>query len=145
MLSAAISGCAFTPGFADLDDPVQYLTTALNAGHERRESLWRAARRSDGSRDGELRAALMQSLPGHSGYEPGTAERRLQSLAAHAPDSDVAEVARLRLAEMKVDGQYREDAVVLQHRLDELVEIEQVTARKPKKAHEASDTDPAGR
>ncbi len=102
----------------------------MNARPERREALWRATRNSDGSQDNELRIALMQSLPDHSGYDPAAARRRLQNLLAHEPQADVAGIARLRLAELKTADACSDEQTLLRQRLAKMVEIERTLYRK---------------
>lgn len=132
MLSLCAGGCAELATY-ERDDAAQniaFLTQALNAKPERREALWRANRDGDGSDGGELRAALLQSLPDHSGYDPAAARRRLGALAARRPSREIVDLAKLRLAELRVDEDYRADLAELRERLAKLIDIERDAPRK---------------
>lgn len=108
----------------ETSNQVAFLTAALAAKPERREALWRSVKRGDGSDGAELQAALVQSLPEHSGFDPITARRRLQLLAAREPADDITAVARLRLAEMKIDTACSDEQAQLRLRLNRVVDIE---------------------
>ncbi|MDB5985995.1 MAG: hypothetical protein JWR16_1048 [Nevskia sp.] len=86
--------------------------------------MWRHARKGDGSRESELRIAVMQSLPGHTGYDAPAARRHLQALRAASPPDEIAAVAQLRLAEMHTDDALRDENQSLRQRLSQLVDIE---------------------
>ena len=103
-LSLLASGCAaWSQNMAALDH-LGFLTQALDADAKGREALWRYHAASGKSDDAQLRTALLQSLPNHSGYDPAAARERLDALASKNPASiDVASVARLRLAQMGTD------------------------------------------
>jgi len=123
-LSLLASGCArWSQNLATVDH-LGFLTQALSADAKGRESLWRynAGGKSD---DAQLRAALLQSLPNHSGYDPVAAREHLDALASKNPASiDVASVARLRLAQMGDDAECRSEVAELQRRLARVVDIE---------------------
>jgi len=134
MLSAAMATSACTTvqdwGMLRDDSPdyLEYLSRALTAEGSTRESMWRAAQGAGRSQSASLRRALMQSVPGHSGYDPASAETSLQSLLNDQPASDVAAVAKLRLAELKTEGrsaaECRQEVGQLKARLSQVVDIE---------------------
>jgi len=97
----------------------------LDATPDQREKMWRHARKGDGSRESELRIAVMQSLPGHTGYDAPAARRHLQVLrGGTASDDEIAAVAQLRLAEMHAEDALRDENQSLRQRLSQLVDIE---------------------
>jgi len=110
--------------------PMQLLTQALNARPERREALWRANGDSDGSDEAELRVALLQTVPEHSGHDPAAARRRLGVLLAHKPRADLASLARLRLAELRATDDCSSELATMRARLAQLIDIEQELHRK---------------
>jgi hypothetical protein len=121
-----LSACALQPLLQDLGgtSEVEYLTRALKASPTARRTLWNAARDHDGTPEAQLRLAVMQSLPGHDGYDPGAAKRRLQSLSGPGRPPDVSMVARLRLAELRDDAICQGEIGKLQERLSQIVDIE---------------------
>ncbi len=112
----------------DSPDYLEYLTRAMTAEGGTRESMWRAAQNAGRSQSAALRRALMQSVPGHSGYDPMTAETSLQSLLNDQPAADITAVAKLRLAELKTEGrataECRQEVGQLKARLSQVVDIE---------------------
>jgi hypothetical protein len=125
MLSAAlmVSGCASWSPIVDPTGNIDYLVRALRADASSREQMWRGTVPSGGSEEARLRRALMQSVPGHTGYEPAAAESALQRLADDG-SGDIASVARLRVAEMKADQACRQEVTQLRQRLSRVVDIE---------------------
>jgi hypothetical protein len=124
-LSAALAGCASWSERLTAVDHVDFLVQALESDGRGREQLWRDYASGDGSDDAQLRAALLQSLPDHSGYDPIQARSRLDALAVKRPGSvNVASVARLRLAQMHGDGDCRREVSELKQRLARVVDIE---------------------
>lgn len=126
MLSA---GCTNMPSFRlpsdDMQTPLEFFAVAT-VSPGKREALWRELRRTRESGDTAVKLALLQSLPGHSGYDPGTARRRLSAIS-YGGDSEDAALARLRLAEMAELGTVedcRAEVRDLQQRLDKIVDIE---------------------
>lgn len=121
-----LSACALQPLLQELGgtSEVEYLTRALKASPSERRFLWKVARNHDGTPEAQLRLAVMQSLPGHDGYDPDTAKRRLQSLSGSGRPPDVAMVARLRLAELREDAICQDEIGKLQERLSKIVDIE---------------------
>ena len=106
-------------------DHVDFLAQAMATDGRGREQLWRDYAHGDGSDDAQLRTALLQSLPDHSGYDPIEARARLDALAVKRPGSvDVGSVARLRLAQLQGDGDCRREVAELKQRLARVVDIE---------------------
>lgn len=125
-LTLLLSSCAawFPRGYTATDH-LAFLTQALAADPHAREALWRGAAAREDSEDAQLRTALLQSVPHHSGYDPARARERLDALASRSPGSrDVAMVARLRLAEMGETAACRSEAAELRARLSRVVDIE---------------------
>lgn len=124
-LSALLGGCASWSSRPEAADPLEFLTQALEADGDAREQLWRETDGGDGSDDAQLRAALLQSLPDHSGYDPAAARARLDALAVKQQGSaDVARVARLRLAQLSGDHDCHREVAELKQRLARVVDIE---------------------
>jgi len=124
-LSALLEGCSAWSSRLTAVDHLEFLTQALEADGRARELLWRQYDVNDDSDDAQLRAALLQSLPDHSGYDPVAARARLDALAAKQPGStDVASVARLRLAQLGDDNDCRREVAELKQRLARVVDIE---------------------
>jgi hypothetical protein len=121
----ALGGCASWSQQLGTIDHVDFLAQALEADGRAREQLWRDYGGAAGSDDAQLRAALLQSLPDHSGYDPVAARARLDALAVKQPGStDVASVARLRLAQLSDDNDCRREVAELKQRLARVVDIE---------------------
>ena len=121
-----LGGCAtIFPRQYSAVDHLAFLTRALDADAKGREALWRNYGHGDTSDDTQLRIALLQSVPGHAGYDPAAARMRLDALAAQSPAPlEVAAVARLRLAEMNETVECRNEATELKARLARVVDIE---------------------
>ncbi|MGH8480916.1 MAG: hypothetical protein ACRES8_00465 [Nevskiaceae bacterium] len=121
-----LAGCAaWFPQKYAAEDHVAFLTQALGADAKGREAMWRNYGAGNGSEAEQLRVALLQSLPHHSGYDPAAARERLDTLATRTPASfDVAVVARLRLAEMGETAECRTETAELRQRLSRVVDIE---------------------
>ncbi len=136
MLSAmlAVSGCSSWSSFSipDIRDDsrghVDFLSRALVADGSARESMWRNTQPGKRSQDAQLRRALMQSVPGHSGYDPGAGEAALQLLLNEDPPSDIIAVARMRLAQLRTElrgaAECRQEVGQLKQRLSRVVNIE---------------------
>lgn len=121
-----LGGCAaMFPHRYSAMDHVAFLTRALDADAKGRETLWRSYGHGDTSDETQLRIALLQSVPGHAGYDPAAARARLDALAGQSPAPlEVAAVARLRLAEMNEMVECRNEATELKARLARVVDIE---------------------
>lgn len=121
-----LAGCAalFPRQYAAADH-LDFLVQALAADARGREVLWHAVSAAEPTDDAQLRVALLQSVPDHSGYDPAAARARLDALASRRPASrDVAMVARLRLAELGETAECRSEATELRQRLSRVVDIE---------------------
>ena len=106
-------------------DHIEFLAQALQADAHTRDVMWRALGEPERSDDWELRAALMQSVPGHSGHDAQAARARLDALAAKNPASlEVASVARLRLSQLDEGTECRDEVAQLKQRLARVVDIE---------------------
>jgi len=121
-LSGLLGGCSAWSPRAGAVDHVDFLAQALEADGRAREQLWQAHGAAADSDDEQLRAALLQSLPEHSGYDPAAARARLDALAAR-PGS-AALVARLRLAQVANEHECRTEVTQLKQRLARVVDIE---------------------
>jgi len=106
-------------------DHIEFLAQALQSDPHGRDAMWRDLVGQDNSDDAELRAALLQSVPGHAGYDVAEARARLDALAAKNPASlEVASVARLRLSQLNEGSQCRDEVAALKQRLARVVDIE---------------------
>lgn len=109
-------------------DELEFLTEAMAADGGTREALWRGSLADKRTTPARLRTALLQSLPGHAGYDPAAAESAMRSLLERDPDSELAAVARLRLVELKTElkpaRECREEVATLKRRLSQVVDIE---------------------
>jgi hypothetical protein len=106
-------------------DHIEFLAQALQADAQGRDAMWRDLVRQDTSDDAELRAALLQSVPGHAGHDAAAARARLDALATKTPAAlEVASVARLRLSQLNEGSQCRDEVAALKQRLARVVDIE---------------------
>lgn len=119
-------GCAtLLPGLYGAGEHLQFLADAINADPKARESMWVDAKAALPATTGtELHLALLQSVRGHSGYNPAAAETRLQALLEHDPPDSVAAVARARLTELRQARECHNEVQTLRERLDKVVDIE---------------------
>ncbi|SEP75496.1 hypothetical protein SAMN04488038_101388 [Solimonas aquatica] len=125
LVSSTLLGCAgcLAPGGThDTQDSAAFFAEALQATPVQRQRLWTRQRQAPDGSDRALRLALLQSLPGHSGYAPEQAQRRLQALA-QGGDADAA-LARLRLDELAQARACSAEQARLQRKLWRLVDIE---------------------
>src|SRR3546814_11166997 len=70
-------------------------------------------------------------MPGHSGYDPGTARRRLSAIS-YSKNTEDAALARIRLTEISngsASDDCRSEVHDLQQRLDKIVDIERTLDR----------------
>lgn len=131
-LVGLLGGCATSPFSgprATATDDLEFLDRALSGGPATRESMWRdTAAGGRGTQEAQLRLALLQSVPDHSGSDPAAAQRALRALLAQSPPPDVAAVARVRLDDLKASGQAGNQCVgenqELRRRLAQVVNIE---------------------
>lgn len=133
MLSAAMSLSACATGGFHLrsdrsSDHVELLARALSADAQTREKMWRDAAPATRSQSAALDRALLQSVPGHSGYDPNAAESALVALLNDLPPDDLEWVARMRLAELRTETragtECRQENAQLKQRLSRVVDIE---------------------
>ncbi|NGY04629.1 hypothetical protein [Solimonas terrae] len=109
----------------DVQTPLEMFAVA-SSQPVKREALWRSVQHEQDSGDAALKTALLQSLPGHSGYDPDTARRRLNAIS-YSKNSEDAALARVRLTEIgngSADDDCRNEVRDLQQRLDKIVDIE---------------------
>lgn len=129
-LLLSLGGCATQAGpgwslpLGQGPAPVEFLAQALQAGPAKRESMWQSVRNEEFSAEQQLRRALMQSLPQHSGYEPAAAQRQLRKLAARPLASELRALARLRLLQLEDGGQCQAEVRRLRQRMADVVDIE---------------------
>lgn len=125
---ALLAGCASWMPRSAAAAHADLLTQALSADPQRREQIWRGVRAGGLSAAAQLDKALMQSVPGHSGYDPAAAESALQEILDGRPSADVASTARLRLTELRTElrgsSECRQEVSDLRQRLARVVEIE---------------------
>jgi hypothetical protein len=104
---------------------IEFLDHTAQATPAARDTEWRSLSASrDHDEDHALRLALLQSFPGHSGYDPGEAQHGLRALLAKNPSGEAAMAARLRLAEMNEQAGLVAENQDLKRRLSKLVDIE---------------------
>jgi hypothetical protein len=131
MLSATVtlSACAGWPLLTEsTTDHLDFFARALSADPQKRESMWRDASRASRSQGAALDRALLQSVPGHSGYDPNAAESAFQALIDDGPPAAVDSVARMRLAQLRAESravaECRQENAQLKQRLTRVVDIE---------------------
>lgn len=105
-------------------DELEFLDRAMSSGPVTRESMWRDAVSAGHGPETQLRLALLQSVPDHSGSDPAAAQRNLRNLLAQNPPSDLAAVARVRLDELRANNQCVGETQELRRRLAQVVNIE---------------------
>jgi hypothetical protein len=122
-----MAGCATVQsvtGLSSMSD-IEFLDHAAQATPAAREAEWRSLSTSkDFGEDHALRLALLESFPGHSGYDPAGAQRGLRALLAQNPSEQAALAARLRLAGMSEQAGLLAENADLKRRLSKLVDIE---------------------
>lgn len=132
LLLLSLGGCATTTQPLDWSlligrsgaAPVEFLADALAADSGEREKIWLSVRDADLTTEQKLRRALMQSVPGHSGYNAGAAQRQLRSLTAKPLAADLKAIASVRLHELESAGQCRLEVQHLRQRMSRVVDIE---------------------
>ena len=124
-VAGLLGGCATLPfsGSRSTDD-LEFLDRALSGGPATREAMWRDTVAGGRNQETQLRLALLQSVPDHSGSDPAAAQRALRALLAQSPPADLAAVARVRLDEMKSTSQCVGETQELRRRLAQVVNIE---------------------
>jgi hypothetical protein len=127
VLAGTLGGCATQPpyGGGRSTDELEFLDRALSGSPSMREALWHETL-AGGARgqEAQLRLALLQSVPEHSGFDPAAAQRNLRALLAQGPPQDLAAVARVRLDELKAASQCVGETQALRRRLAQVVNIE---------------------
>src|SRR3546814_12364479 len=78
----------------DMQTPLELFAIA-SSSPGKREALWRNVRHQQESSENTLKRALLQSMPGHSGYDPGTARRRLSAISYSKNTEDRSEERRV--------------------------------------------------
>lgn len=113
------------------DDPLGFLAQAMAADGAKREALWRESTAGERTPSAVLQTALMQSLPGHAGYDPPAAERELERLLAQEPPlpAPAVAVARVRLSGLKDARSCGQEVDALRRRLTRVVDIERSLER----------------
>jgi len=124
-----LGGCALQQSLTASrgTDDLELLDRALTGSPAAREALWRQAQAATPGQDTQLRLALLQSVPDHSGYDPASAQRNLRGLLAQDPPADLAAVARVRLDELRAASSANQclgENQELRRRLAEVVNIE---------------------
>ena len=105
-------------------DTLQFMTQVMSADLQTREQLWTQISAEPQSLEDPVRVALMQSVPGHSGYDPAVAQTQLQELLDLSPEGESTPVMRLRLAELKESADCRNGLARAKRRLEKVVDIE---------------------
>jgi len=125
-LAMAMTACTTWGPVARMSgpDPLTDLADVVGSDPAMREALWLAARKDNATPRAQLHTALLQSVPGHSGFDPGAAEHNLQALLAGDAPPDVATAARARLAELKASGNCQTRVEELRKQVTKIVEIE---------------------
>jgi hypothetical protein len=125
-LLALLGGCATQPfSGGRATDNLEFLDRAMSGGPAAREAMWRdAVAGGRSTQEAQLRLALLQSVPDHSGADASAAQRNLRALLAQDPPPDLAAVARVRLDELKVTSQCVGETQELRRRLAQVVDIE---------------------
>ena len=120
-----LSGCALEPlTRSRAADDLDFLDRAISSAPAAREAMWRETVAARHSQDTQLRLALLQSVPDHSGSDPAAAQRNLRSLLAQSPPQDLAAVARVRLDELRSSNQCVSETQELRRRLAQVINIE---------------------
>src|ERR1700739_1456608 len=80
-VAGLLGGCATQPfGKSRSTDELEFLDRALSGGPAAREAMWRDTVSSSRNQETQLRLALLQSVPDHSGSDPAAAQRALRLL-----------------------------------------------------------------
>lgn len=124
VLAGLLAACAAQPAGPRAADELEFLDHALSGSPAAREALWRETQAAGRSQETQLRLALLQSVPDHSGSDPAAAQRGLRQLLAQSPPQDLAAVARVRLDELRASNQCVGETQELRRRLAQVVNIE---------------------
>lgn len=93
---------------------------AVEAGADERERMWADAQYAGQ----DWQVALLQSLPDYHRYDPAAARRGLRKAADAYPSSDIAAIARIRLADLQNRKSCQAQVELLQKRLADVIAIE---------------------
>lgn len=119
------TGCALGPvNPVSPVDELEFLGRAEDGSPSEYAAMWKETLAAPRSQERSLRIALLQSVPGHAGYDPAEAQRKLRSLIAQSPPAGMAAVARMRLDELNSREQCMAQTHELQHQLAKVVDIE---------------------
>lgn len=122
--SAAAAGCAVMPAQEDAgDQQLLFLTMAMETPSTALDRMLVAAKHESGPA-GQLHVAILESLPGHDGYDPDRAKAMLTDLGNHYGDSAIGSVAHERLAEMWRESACIKQSDALKLKLHQMVDIE---------------------
>jgi hypothetical protein len=121
-----LGGCAaWSSRHYSAVDHIDFLSQALQSDARGRDAMWRELANGGNSDDAELRVALLQSVPGHVGYNAAEARARLDALASKNPAGlEVSSIAKLRLSQLNEGLQCRDEVAELRQRLARVVDIE---------------------
>jgi hypothetical protein len=124
-LALGLSGCAILPAVpGSAREQLEFESSAMAATPSAREALWQSLRNGGNSDRNELRAALLQSIPDHSGYDPVAARKRLKTFISQSSSPELSSVARVRIAELDASAGCRDDVSALRKRMTQVVDIE---------------------
>lgn len=129
-LGLTMSACAIAPDIGPFSPPqppaeLDFLTLALSVDARTREAMWQELAAADDPDEAvQLKRALMQSVPGHSGHDLKAAQSSLQALLNGTPPPGTTALIRARLAELRHLADCQAEARRLKQRLNQLVDIE---------------------
>lgn len=124
-IALGLGGCASLPPMPNsAREQLDFMAQVLSATPAAREATWQQLRSAANTERNELRIGLMQSVPGHSGYDPVAAQRRLHGFVSRTTSPELASVARVRLAEIAAASSCREEVLDLRRRMTMMVDIE---------------------
>jgi hypothetical protein len=119
-----LTGCAHHLTRSYAVDDVDFMRRAVEGSGPTREAMWKETQAAERTQNNQLRIAILQSVPDHSGADTAAAQRSLRNLLAQNPPPEIAAVARLRLSELRSSDQCSVEAQELRRRLAQVVNIE---------------------
>lgn len=125
--SALLQACASLPMVSGSTAHLEYALRVQEASAAERAEMWSTDSSSGVGTTSRLQRALLQSHPGHPGYDKAAAQAGLEQLAGSEANG-VAPVARLRLAELRAADECRAQVDALKQRLARVADIERSTA-----------------
>ena len=133
----SINACAYLPATAGSARPqLDFIAQMTAASPAAREAQWQSMRADNSADDSaELRIALMQSIPDHSGYDPVAARRRLKAFLLRKPSQDLAAVARMRVEEIDSGNACHEELSAMRKRMSMMVDIERRQSTQSMERH----------